>query len=97
MEKDLKCYADLLEVLQQMTPEQLQQKILVLEEGSNAFIPVGNIDIIDEDVYVHKDDDEEGGTFHELYENHDGDFGHLDLQNYRISVAKGTIFLYEHP
>ena len=96
MEKDLKCYADLLEVLQQMTPEQLQQKINVLEEGSNDFVPIVSIEDIDEDVYVNMLDDEDGGTLHELYENHDGNFGDKDLENYRVSIPKGTLFMYSH-
>ncbi len=88
---EIKTYGDLLEALKAFTPEQLQQTASILIEDDSYSKPVTSIDPIGDDIYVNKDDDEDGGTLETLKEIHGEEFKEED---YELGTKAGRIFLY---
>lgn len=91
MNGEIKTYKDLLNELQQLTPEQLEQSATIIIEDDSYGKQIASISPMEEDLYMNNDDDEDGGTIEQLKEIHGQDF---KLEDYHICTPKGRIFIY---
>jgi len=93
MEKKIKTYKQLLSALQKLTPAQLRQEPVILIDDEMYGNDVNCLSEIEDDIYRHKEDDEDCGTLEELEEKHGDEFNKKD---YKISTRAGRIFLYSN-
>lgn len=82
-------WADLKEAANKMSEEQLNTPVFIAQDDE-YWVKINEIVLVEEDIYVNKDDDEDAGTLSELKELHDDEFV---LENYRLMSKKGTPFL----
>lgn len=83
-------YRQLKEALKRLSGTELDQPIMVIMEDNPVPVMVVELSVSEEDILVHRTDDEDGGTLEELEQNH-GD--ELVLSEYKISIPKGTVML----
>lgn len=91
MQAEVTNYFDLLQALQKMTEEQLKQSVRVVNGDEDYTIKIASISEIGDDLYVNKEDDEDGGTLDDLKDVHGEDFKEED---YELSTPKTRIFLF---
>ena len=82
-------WADLKEAANKMSEEQLKTPVY-LAQDDEYWVKINEVVLVEEDIYVNKDDNEDVGTLSELQELHDDEFV---LGNYRLMTKKDTPFL----
>lgn len=91
MEGEIKTFKDLLNELQKLSPDELSQNCSILIDDESFAKPVNSIFKTEDDIYVNKDDSEDGGTIKELEDLHGDDF---EIKDYILGTEKGRVFLY---
>lgn len=91
-EKKQFTFKDLKEAIEQLTPEQLELPVNI-QIGDDEFLKrVGALVTMPDDIYVNKDDDEDGGTLEDLKLAHGDEFKEED---YELHIHKGFPFLVD--
>nr|DAL98541.1 MAG TPA: hypothetical protein [Caudoviricetes sp.] len=83
---------DLLKKISEMSEEQREKQVCVSFEDNEYFKNIENVQFIEEDFYVHIEDNDEIGTLKDLKSIAGEEF---DIQNYKLITAKGTPFLWD--
>lgn len=84
-------FRDLKAELEKLTEEQLDHRVVVQRE--DTALRVCGLDILEDDIWYHKDNEEEDrATLKDLRELHGDDFNEAD---YLPGPKKGTPFLWE--
>lgn len=82
---------DLANDILKLSPEQRQHKALIIIDDESYGTPILELNVLEEDIYVDKDTNDDGGTLAELKELHGEAF---EISDYILSTHKGTPFLY---
>lgn len=82
-------WADLKEAANKMNEEQLNTPVYIAQDDE-YWIKINEVVLVEEDIYVNKDDNDDAGSLKELKELHDDEFV---LENYRLMAKKDTPFL----
>jgi hypothetical protein len=82
---------DLAEAISKLPEEQRTKKVFLAIDDESTFRKIDGLEIIPEDVYINKEDNDDGGPLEELKELYGEDFKEED---YRLSTPKGTPFLW---
>lgn len=87
-------YRDLLAKLNKLNDEQLDRQVFVAQIDEPG-IRIMDCEEIGEDIYVNKDDDEDGGSMESLRMAHDEFDGPFDESKYELATTKDCVFLYD--
>lgn len=89
-------YKDLRDKLNKLTDEQLDRQVFVAQIDEPG-IRIMDCSEIGEDIYVNKDDSEDGGSMESLRMAHeiDNDGEPFDESKYELSTTKDCVFLYD--
>lgn len=83
---------DLLDKINKMSEEQRERQVWVSIEDEDYGRNIKDIQFIEEDIYVHIEENEEIGTLEDLKTVVGDDF---DIENYKLLTPKGTPFLWD--
>lgn len=87
-------YRDLLDSLNKLNDKQLDRQVYLIQIDEPA-IKIMDCSEIGADIYVNKDDDEEGGSMESLRMSHDESDGPFDESKYELCTTKDCVFLYD--
>lgn len=83
---------DLAEAISKLPADERKKIVQIQIEDQTHFLRVVGLEVMQEDIYVNKDDSEDCATLEELKELHDDQFVESD---YELSTPKGTPFLWD--
>ena len=90
-EKQPFTWRQLKEFANRLTEEQLNTKVGLFFDDNSYAKPIEEAFQMQDDIYVNKDNDEDGGSLEVLKEAHGDDF---NIEDYELSTKKGTPFLW---